>query len=289
MSYLEDALLVSGERRQYWIVAASDEFRKASTIESPLMAAKAMFFVGVCYNLLGERPLALKWYEQAYEKALSIENALLDKSKKTLLDNVALISLPLTSIYGAAWLGYRRHQKNKARQALNDLREFLIPLSTLLISYQSNLKTLQTVEQRENNYHYLFSSLNGAPPPPLKTFPPAHSPVPHPGEPGAWAYLIFTQGKQVYLRKQRMLIGRVKHEPNASNPDIDLTPLPESSSVSHLHAALENSSGTIIVTDLKSRNGTFHNGRRLEPLQNVSIKDGDILIFGKVQCTFKKI
>src|SRR3989442_10647733 len=63
MSYLQDADMVNAERKQKWIEAALDEFRKAATLENALMAAKASFYVAVCYALLKERRLALTWFE----------------------------------------------------------------------------------------------------------------------------------------------------------------------------------------------------------------------------------
>lgn len=298
---LEDAQFATDERRQKLIETASDEFRKASTVEVPLTAAKAMFYVGVCYNLLGEKILALNWYEKAYQASQGIESKLFEKSKSSKLDAAAMISLPLTTVYGAAWLMHRKQQKNKARGALLELRGFLMPLSNLLIAYKSRLPTLQTTEQREKTYQFLLAALPqeaGAlppPPPPVQQqMRPTYEPtavVPPPSivaQPVTWGYLIFSNGKQVKLMGNRLVVGRIKYELQGTNPEIDLTPLPEAVSVSHLHAALEHTSGHITVTDLKSRNATFINGTRLEPGQPTQIHDGDTIQFGRVSCTFKK-
>jgi pSer/pThr/pTyr-binding forkhead associated (FHA) protein len=48
--------------------------------------------------------------------------------------------------------------------------------------------------------------------------------------------------------------------------------------LSRRHAALENSSGTIRVRDLKSRNGTFVNGVRIE--SETVLADGDLVRVG---------
>ncbi len=64
---LSDAKHLQGERREEWIKKALFEFNSASNVEiEPLQKAKSVFFVGVCYDLLNESPLAVQRYEKAY-------------------------------------------------------------------------------------------------------------------------------------------------------------------------------------------------------------------------------
>jgi pSer/pThr/pTyr-binding forkhead associated (FHA) protein len=73
------------------------------------------------------------------------------------------------------------------------------------------------------------------------------------------------------------------------HPDIDLANAKGSDTVSRVHASLDNTGGSYLLTDLNSTNATRINGKRLEPDKPTPINDGDKLIFGKVAATFKKI
>lgn len=46
------------------------------------------------------------------------------------------------------------------------------------------------------------------------------------------------------------------------------------------HAAIRCADGQVTIQDMKSTNGTFVNGRRLEPNVATSVQDGDKLRFG---------
>lgn len=70
--YLTDARKLQGKRREQWIESALDQFVKASHVEDALLAAKSQFFVGVCYDLLNESPLATDWYERAYRSVAQL-------------------------------------------------------------------------------------------------------------------------------------------------------------------------------------------------------------------------
>src|SRR5712691_6060352 len=73
LAHLENARGTSDEeRKKKSIEAASEKFITASNVESPLLAAKARFFAAVCYDLLAEKELALKWYEDAYVASQAI-------------------------------------------------------------------------------------------------------------------------------------------------------------------------------------------------------------------------
>jgi predicted component of type VI protein secretion system len=67
-----------------------------------------------------------------------------------------------------------------------------------------------------------------------------------------------------------------------SVPDLDLAPEDAERRVSRRHAELSCRPGTTEVTDLRSGNGTFRNGTRLEPGRPRVLRDGDRLTFGEV-------
>jgi type VI secretion system FHA domain protein len=74
------------------------------------------------------------------------------------------------------------------------------------------------------------------------------------------------------LQKDRAFIGR------ATENDIAL---PDSEKrVSSKHARLDRQGTTLQITDLGSTNGTFVNGRKLEPNSGVDLKDGDRISIG---------
>ena len=77
-------------------------------------------------------------------------------------------------------------------------------------------------------------------------------------------------------------LGRV--DPTASVfPEVDVSVEGESAkSVSRRHARILKQGNEVIVEDLASVNGTFINGKRLDPYLPESLKDGDTLYLGKV-------
>jgi len=67
-------------------------------------------------------------------------------------------------------------------------------------------------------------------------------------------------------------------------PDIDLTPYQAyASGVSRLHAVVKRESDRTIVMDLGSSNGTYLNGRRLNPHTEEELKHGDVVALGKLK------
>ncbi|MGZ3625326.1 MAG: FHA domain-containing protein, partial [Ktedonobacteraceae bacterium] len=308
------------ERQQKWIEAALAELRKASTLENGLMAAKAMFAVGVCYIMLDERGLALTWFEHAYQAGQQMESKLVKKSTLSKMDAATIISLPLTTIYGAAWLGYRKYQRNKVRQLVLQLRDFMIFATNVLHAYQSKLDTLQTAEQRAQNYLFLLSFLsnNGTqvtPNPaslsrsfanvgaivtsvgqrvssnvPVMPLPSWQVSQQHMQAPAQRAMPIqgclhFHRGGQVSLAASRTFIGCFDHRAGSQH-DIDLTSAPEAYSVSPMHARIECTQGRYTITDLGSQYATCVNNQRLIPNYPFALKHGDVLNIGKVRCTF---
>ena len=104
-----------------------------------------------------------------------------------------------------------------------------------------------------------------------------------------WGKLIFGSQKEVTLSGEQMLIGRVDHDVQGINPDIDLSDLPGADTTSRIHATIEHVGSLYTITDLNSTNATRVNGKRVEPDKATGINDGDTLLFGKVTCTFKKL
>lgn len=82
-------------------------------------------------------------------------------------------------------------------------------------------------------------------------------------------------------------LGRV--DPAASIfPEVDLTDDSDAShGVSRRHARILKQGGMVIVEDMGSINGTFVNGRRLDPYLPEILNDGDLLSLGKLQIEVK--
>lgn len=76
------------------------------------------------------------------------------------------------------------------------------------------------------------------------------------------------------IGKEPVLIGKIKGE-----SDILLN----SPTVSRIHARLECRDGRYFLKDLNSKNGTFHNGRRLHPQEQCEIAAGDRIAFAEIE------
>lgn len=74
----------------------------------------------------------------------------------------------------------------------------------------------------------------------------------------------------ICLDREIVCVGKLKGE-----VDVIL----DSPTVSRMHARLERRDGKFFVKDLNSRNGTFHNGRRLAPQEQCEITVGDRISF----------
>jgi len=71
-------------------------------------------------------------------------------------------------------------------------------------------------------------------------------------------------------------------------PEIDLSNDSDPShGVSRRHARIMKQGGMVVIEDMGSINGTFVNGRKLDPYLPEVIKDGDILHLGKLQLEVK--
>lgn len=67
-------------------------------------------------------------------------------------------------------------------------------------------------------------------------------------------------------------------------PDIDLTPYQAyASGVSRLHAVVKREDNRTVVMDLGSSNGTYLNGRRINPHAEEELKHGDVVALGKLK------
>ncbi|HEX7735598.1 MAG TPA: FHA domain-containing protein [Ktedonobacteraceae bacterium] len=109
------------------------------------------------------------------------------------------------------------------------------------------------------------------------------------GDPGKpWGTLSFTNGREVTLAGERVLVGRSDHDLGGVQPEVDLAAFEHADTVSRGHATIEHIGSAYQLTDLNSTNFSRVNGKRLEPSVPTPINDGDTLQFGKIQCTFKK-
>lgn len=82
-----------------------------------------------------------------------------------------------------------------------------------------------------------------------------------------------------YYLEDINLIGR---NPRKSNVRM------KSLSVSRVHARISCVAGKWFICDLHSRNGTFLNGRRLEPDRETELEDGDTVRFGNKEFVFHR-
>ena len=112
---------------------------------------------------------------------------------------------------------------------------------------------------------------------------------PAPDATATWGKLIFSDGKEVQLAGERVLVGRSDHDIGDFSPEVDLSAMQGADTTSRIHATIEHVGSAYSVTDLNSTNSTRINGKRLEPDKPTPINDGDTLHFGKVTCTFKKL
>lgn len=84
-----------------------------------------------------------------------------------------------------------------------------------------------------------------------------------------------SQGKLISVNRDKFLIGR--------SDECHLRP--KSESISRRHCAIVRKDGRILVIDLKSRNGTDINGKKLDPSRAKILKDGDHIKVGKLEFT----
>jgi hypothetical protein len=100
-----------------------------------------------------------------------------------------------------------------------------------------------------------------------------------------WATLHLLDTGQVLPLSDRneFTLGRIG-EGQPIMPDIDLSPYQAyASGVSRLHAVLKRDARRVMLMDLGSSNGTFVNGKRLNPNIDQPINNGDIIALGKLK------
>jgi hypothetical protein len=86
-----------------------------------------------------------------------------------------------------------------------------------------------------------------------------------------------------------ILLGRIDPSSNVF-PEIDLTEEPPfSKSVSRRHARILQQEGIVVLEDLASVNGTYINGKRLDPYLPETLNTGDTVHLGKLMVEVKII
>ena len=101
----------------------------------------------------------------------------------------------------------------------------------------------------------------------------------------SWISLhLMDSGKILPLAsRNEFTLGRLS-EGQPIMPDIDLTPYQAyASGVSRLHAVVKRDADRVMVMDLGSSNGTYLNGRRLNPHMEEALNHGDIVALGKLK------
>jgi len=67
-------------------------------------------------------------------------------------------------------------------------------------------------------------------------------------------------------------------------PDIDFSPNQGyASGVSRLHAVIRRRGNRVLLVDLNSANGTYVNGKRLDPSREEPLANGDVIALGKLK------
>ena len=113
----------------------------------------------------------------------------------------------------------------------------------------------------------------------------AQRPEPVSSPANSWISLhLMDSGKILPLAsRNEFTLGRLS-EGQPIMPDIDLTPYQAyASGVSRLHAVVKRDSERVLVMDLGSSNGTYVNGRRINPHVEEALNHGDILALGKLK------
>ena len=100
-----------------------------------------------------------------------------------------------------------------------------------------------------------------------------------------WVTLHLLDTGQVLPLAERneFTIGRIS-EGQPIMPDIDLSPYQAyASGVSRLHAVIKREGNHVFLMDLDSANGTYVNGKRLNPNVEHTLKNGDVVALGKLK------
>ncbi|MBK9944868.1 MAG: zinc ribbon domain-containing protein [Kouleothrix sp.] len=139
-----------------------------------------------------------------------------------------------------------------------------------------------------------------APQAPAPAYPPVPPPVPVPPAPAPYTppraalaparLIVAATGVAVPLpAAAQAVIGRGDAVSNFY-PDIDLTPYGAlDNGVGRRHARLAVQAGQVVLEDLDSTNGTLLNGQKLAPRQPQPLREGDQLVFGKLQLRYSEV
>ncbi len=122
---------------------------------------------------------------------------------------------------------------------------------------------------------------------PTRPLPPeASRPAMRPAAPSA--HFALKSGRMIlFPPKTELTIGRAD-KLNQAFPDIDLAPHDGAAQgVSRLHARLHRRGGIWVVEDVGSTNGTFLNGRRIAIGEEALLREGDRLLCGQLELTFR--
>jgi CRP-like cAMP-binding protein len=88
-------------------------------------------------------------------------------------------------------------------------------------------------------------------------------------------------------RKLEVLVGRPDRSAGTV-PDIDLSPFDAERTLSRQHARLVlTGAGVAVRVEAAARNGTFVNGRRVQPDTDLPLADGDRVRFGAVETVYR--
>ena len=102
---------------------------------------------------------------------------------------------------------------------------------------------------------------------------------------GAWGSIHLLDTGQVLPLSSRneFTLGRIS-DGQPIMPDIDLSPYQAyAGGVSRLHAIIKRDGNRILFMDLGSANGSYINGKRLQPNAEQYINHGDIVALGKLK------
>jgi pSer/pThr/pTyr-binding forkhead associated (FHA) protein len=97
------------------------------------------------------------------------------------------------------------------------------------------------------------------------------------------ALKILDGGSMVYIRgRNEFILGR-STEGQTIIPDIDLSSYNAyEKGVSRLHATINIQGENVLIKDLDSANGTWINGKRVDPQKDYNINHGDNVILGQL-------
>jgi predicted component of type VI protein secretion system len=100
-----------------------------------------------------------------------------------------------------------------------------------------------------------------------------------------WVTLHLLDTGQVLPLAERneFTLGRIS-EGQPIMPDVDLSPYQAyARGVSRLHAVIKREASRVFLMDLGSANGTYINGKRLNPNVDHTLNNGDVVALGKLK------